>query len=45
MTGKLLVPWTNQTAKHPKGVCEAATMLWLSRIDQKALLTQIRSTL
>ncbi|WP_347905980.1 hypothetical protein [Pseudomonas purpurea] len=37
MAGKLLVPWKNKTAKHPNGVCEAATMLWLSRTDQKGL--------
>lgn len=37
MTGTLLVPWKNKTAKHPNGVCEAATMLWFSRIDNNGL--------
>lgn len=37
MSGTLLEKWINKTTLHPKGVCEAATMQWLSRIDQKGL--------
>ncbi|MGJ9416294.1 hypothetical protein ACHAC9_00805 [Massilia sp. CMS3.1] len=28
-----LIEWENRTKKHPFGVCEAATMLWLQKID------------
>lgn len=30
---KKLMEWENRTAQHPNGVCEAAAMLWLSRLD------------
>jgi hypothetical protein len=30
---KKLIEWENRTAQHPNGVCEAAAMWWLSRLD------------
>lgn len=29
--------WSNKTQKHPKGVCEGATSIWLQRISNKSL--------
>lgn len=29
--------WNNRTKKHPGGVCEAATSLWLQRISYKGI--------
>ncbi|WP_156894797.1 hypothetical protein [Janthinobacterium sp. 1_2014MBL_MicDiv] len=29
--------WENKTHMHPKGVCEAAAMLWLSRLDNQGM--------
>jgi hypothetical protein len=34
---KKLLEWENRTEKFKKGVCEAATMLWLSRLDNSGL--------
>lgn len=34
---KKLLEWENSTNMHPHGVCEAATMLWLCRIDNTGL--------
>jgi len=29
--------WTNYTEKHPKGVCEAATSVWLEKIAESGI--------
>ena len=34
---KKLLEWTNSTEKFKSGVCEAATMLWLARLDHGGL--------
>lgn len=29
------IPWKNKTKKHPNGVCEAATSIWLEKISNQ----------
>ncbi|HLA56609.1 MAG TPA: YopT-type cysteine protease domain-containing protein [Flavobacterium sp.] len=31
------IPWTNTTSKHPGGVCEAATSIWLQTIADNGI--------
>ena len=33
----ITIPWKNYTPKHPDGVCEAATSIWLSRICKNGI--------
>lgn len=30
-------PWKNKTKKHPRGVCEAATSIWLEQISKQGI--------
>ena len=38
------IKWNNTTAKHPKGVCEAATVTWLQKIKQHDIATANKIT-
>ncbi|MGE7957505.1 hypothetical protein ACQKQA_13115 [Pseudomonas sp. NPDC089530] len=44
MSETLLVKWVNKTQKHPKGVCEAASMKWLAAIDNSGLAQSLKLT-